>query len=210
MANPPARSNDGRRPAAAGIRAAPRRAGVRGCVETRAFAEAPVGASPGPTPFGAELDAGGRYILSQGNIGPNRAAVPDGSTAASLTFTSAGAANVITGAAPTTETAACWVQVTPDGRHAYTTNTGSGTITGFAIGTDGMLTRLTADGRTGVTGTGTQPLDMAYADGYLYAVTAGDGGIHGFHVESDGSLTPLATGSVAGALPVSVTGLAAF
>jgi 6-phosphogluconolactonase len=165
-------------------------------------------ASPGPTPFGADFDASGRYILSEGNIGPGRAAVPNGSTASSLIFTGAGATSVITDSAPTTETAACWIQITQDGRFAYTTNTGSGSITGFRIGSDGMLTLLTPDGQTGVTGPNTQPLDMASADGYLYALTPGDGGIHAFSVNNDGSLTALP--NVTGMLPISVTGLAAF
>jgi 6-phosphogluconolactonase len=166
--------------------------------------------SPGPTPFGADFDAGGRYILSIGNIGPNRAAVPDGSAAGSLTFPSATMATVISGSVPTTETAACWVQITPDGRFAYTTNTGSGSITGYSISTTGALTRLTADGRTGDTGANSMPLDMAYAGGYLYALTSGDRGIDVFRVNNDGSLTAMAGAGVAGVFPVSVTGLAAF
>jgi 6-phosphogluconolactonase len=166
-------------------------------------------ASPGPTPFGADFDPAGRYILSEGNIGPGRAAVPDGSLAGSLTFAGT-AATVISAAVPTTETAACWVQITPDGRYAYTTNTGSGSITGFSIGNDGALARLTADGKTGVTGPNTQPLDMAYADGYLYAVTPGDGGIHVFRVNGNGSLTDQPNAGVTGVLPIAVTGLAAF
>jgi 6-phosphogluconolactonase len=166
--------------------------------------------SPGPTPFGADFDAAGRYVLSQGNIGPNRSAVPDGSSASSLTVGTSAAASILTNSIPTTETAACWVQITPDGRFAYTTNTGSGSITGFAINGAGVLTSLTADGKTGVTGTGTQPLDMAYAGGYLYALTAGDRGIHVFRVGADGSLTAMAAAGVTGDLPVSVTGLAAM
>lgn len=164
-------------------------------------------ASPGPTPFGADFDPSGRYILSIGNIGPNRAAVMDGSSAGSLSVAPTGA-TAISASVPTTETAACWVQITPDGRFAYTTNTGSGSITGFSIGTTGTLTRLTASGQTGSTGAMSQPLDMAYADGYLYALTAGDRGIHAFRVNNDGSLT--AAGSITGVFPVSVTGLAAF
>lgn len=166
--------------------------------------------SAAPTPFGADFDASGHYILSEGNIGPNRAAVPDGSYAGSLTFGATTAPSVVTPAEPTTETAACWVQITADGHYAYTTNTGSGSITGFNIGGSGQLTRLTADGKTGVTGANTQPLDMAEADGYLYAVTPGDGGIHGFDVASNGSLTPLSGGTVTGVLPISVAGLAAY
>ena len=167
-------------------------------------------ASPGPTPFGADFDAAGRYILSIGNIGPNRAAVPDGSSAGSLTFPTSGSATVISASVPTTETAACWVQITPDGRYAYTTNTGSGTISGFRIGASGTLSALTADGRTGVTGMMTQPLDMAYAGGYLYALTSGDRGIHVFRVGDDGSLAAQTALNLTGVFPVSVTGLAAF
>ena len=167
--------------------------------------------SPGPTPFGADFDdATGRYILSLGNIGPNRAAVMDGSSAGSLAFPNATSATVASASVQTTETAACWVQITPDGRYAYTTNTGSGSITGFSIGSGGTLSRLTADGRTGVTGAGSQPLDMAYADGYLYALTAGDRGIHVFRVGSDGALAALPAMDVTGVFPVSVTGLAAY
>jgi 6-phosphogluconolactonase len=163
--------------------------------------------SPGPTPFGADFDPAGRYILSIGNIGPNRMAVPDGSAAGSLSLTSS-MASVISASVPTTETAACWIQITPDGRFAYTTNTGSGSITGFSIGSSGALTRLTGDGMTGVTGAMSQPLDMAYADGYLYALTAGSRGIHAFAVQADGSLTPHS--SLTQMFPVSVTGLAAY
>lgn len=131
----------------------------------------------------------------------------DGSAVGSLSISPTGAA-AITGSVPTTETAACWIQITPDGRFAYTTNTGSGTITGYSIAATGALTRLTAGGQSGSTGMNTQPLDMAYADGYLYALTAGDRGIHAFHVAADGTLMP--SGSITGVFPVSVTGLAAF
>lgn len=167
-------------------------------------------ASPGPTPFGAEFDGSGRYILSLANVGPGRAAVPDGSSVASLAFPSTGGATVLSGPVPTTETAACWIEITPNGRWVYTTNTASGTITGFEIGPGGALTRVTPDGRTAVTGPGTDPLEMAFAGRYLYALTAGDRGIHAFRVERDGSLTPRPEVDVAGMFPESVTGLAAF
>jgi hypothetical protein len=61
-----------------------------------------------------------------------------------------------------------------------------------------------------VTGSGTQPLDMAYADGFLYALTPGDGGIHAFSAEDDGRLVILPNSGIRGMLPVSVTGLAAY
>ncbi|MFL5386488.1 MAG: lactonase family protein [Longimicrobiaceae bacterium] len=168
-----------------------------------------VGAS-GPTPFGADFAPSGPYIVSLGNIGPNRMAVPDGSGAGSLVFTAPTTPSTVSGFVPTTETAACWVQITPDGRFAYTTNTASGSITGFSIATNGALTPLTGDGKTGVTGPNTQPLDMAFADGYLYALTAGDRGVHVFRVSSNGALTARNELDVIGFFPVSVTGLAAY
>lgn len=166
-------------------------------------------AAPGPTPFGADFDPAGRYILSEGNVMPGRMAVPDGSSVSSATV-AAGGVSVITDSAPTTETAACWIQITPDGRFAYTTNTGSSSITGFSIAANGALARLTPDGKTGTTPPMSQPLDMAYADGYLYALTPGDGGIHAFRVNADGTLTAQPSADVTGVLPISVTGLAAY
>ena len=165
--------------------------------------------SPGPTPFGADFDARGHYILSIGNIGPNRAAVPDGSSVASMTFAGV-TPTVVGGLVPTTETAACWVQITEDGRFAYITNTGSGSISGFRIAVNGTLTPVTPDGKTASTGAMSQPLDMAFADAYLYALTSGDRGIRGFRAASDGSLTPVPGAEMSGVFPVSVTGLAAY
>jgi hypothetical protein len=50
---------------------------------------------------------------------------------------------------PTTETAACWAVVTRNGQYAYVTNAGSGTVSGYSVGSDGSLTLLDADGVTG-------------------------------------------------------------
>ena len=73
----------------------------------------------------------------------------------------------------TTETAACWVVVTKDGRYTYTTNTGSNSISGYAIGRDGSLTLLDADGRTAVTGAG--PIDAALSRESRFLYTLNDG-----------------------------------
>ena len=128
-----------------------------------------------------------------------------------MTMTFAGVTpSVVGGLVPTTETAACWVQITPDGRFAYVTNTGSGSITGFRIAANGALTSLTPGGKTATTGAMSQPLDMAYADGYLYALTPGDRGIHAFRVQNDGSLVPQTGADLTGVFPISVTGLAAY
>ena len=73
--------------------------------------------------------------------------------------------------------------------------------------TFGSLALLTADGRTGVTGPGTSPVDMALSNShYLYVVTSASHGISAFEVQEDGSLTP--AGSISG-LPVGAVGIAA-
>jgi 6-phosphogluconolactonase len=96
--------------------------------------------------------------------------------------------------------------VTKDGRFAYTTNTGSASISGSRIGHGGELTLLDADGVTGVTGPG--PIDMALTRGgrFLYLLNSGNGTISGFQVGADGSLTSI--GGVSG-LPARANGLAA-
>ena len=63
----------------------------------------------------------------------------------------------ISGSVPTTETAACWVAISGDGRYAYVTNTASNTISGYAVSPRGELSLLVADGISGTTGAG--PVD---------------------------------------------------
>ena len=51
-----------------------------------------------------------------------------------------GALHVITGSLTDGGKAACWIAVTQNGRYAYTTNTGTGTISGFKIAHNGSPT----------------------------------------------------------------------
>jgi 6-phosphogluconolactonase (cycloisomerase 2 family) len=97
--------------------------------------------------------------------------------------------------------------VTANGRFAYTSNTGSGSISGYAVA-QGGLTLLDADGLTGITGPGTAPIDLALSRNsrYLYALNSGNQTIAAFAVGADGSLT--AIGAVSG-LPASANGLTA-
>ena len=105
----------------------------------------------------------------------------------------------------TTQTAACWVVISKNGRYAYDTNTGSSSISSFRIGRDGSLTLL--DAQAGLTGSGSRPSDMALTrDGrYLLALSGGTNTISGFVVQADGSLVPLGAVNV----PAGSVGLAA-
>jgi 6-phosphogluconolactonase len=155
--------------------------------------------SAGQTPFGFAFDRRGHLIVSEAFGG-----APDASVLSSYEVSRGGAISVIDPNVATTETAACWVVVTKDGRFTYTTNTGSNSISGYSIGRDGSLTLLDADGKTAVTGTA--PIDMALSRSsrFLYALSAGE--IGGFSVNPDGSLDSL--GAVGG-LPPAASGLAA-
>jgi len=159
-------------------------------------------ASAGLTPFGFGFGKRGQLIVSEAGGGA------DGSTVSSYRVDDDGSLHLVSGAVPTTETAACWISVTNDGRFAYSTNGGSGTVSGFRVGFDGMLTLLDADGVTANTGAGSVPLDMDLSDNgrFLYTLNSGTGTIGAFRVNADGSLlaVPFAPG-----LPAGANGLAA-
>ena len=156
-------------------------------------------ASSGATPFGFGFDERDHLIVSEAFGGAT-----DQSAVSSYEVDDE-ELEPITASAGTTETAACWIVVTDNGRFTYTTNTGSGSISGYRVDRDGELTLLDADGRTGVTGAG--PIDMALSRGsrFLYSLNSGDGTISGFRVGADGSLTPI--GGATG-VPGGATGLA--
>jgi 6-phosphogluconolactonase len=158
--------------------------------------------SSGTTPFGFAIGKRDHLFVSEAFGG-----APDASALSSYDIDRDGALATISPSIATTETAACWVVVTPNGRFAYVTNTGSGSISGYAIDFDGTVELLDADGRTGVTGDGSTPIDMAITDdgGVLYSLNPGNGTIGVFRILRDGSLRarPFASG-----LPASANGLA--
>ncbi len=141
-----------------------------------------------PTPFGFAFDRANRLILSQAAGG-----IPDGSAVSSYEFDDEGELNVITDSAGTTESAACWIAITRNGRFAYTTNTGSGSVSGYRIHRrSGELEILDDDGLTAVTGTGSSPLDAdVVRNRFLYVLSRGIGEVSAFEIGRDGALTAL-------------------
>lgn len=159
--------------------------------------------SEGAEPFGFDFAPDGTLVTSEaGNH------VEDVSFASSYRFGPGGDLQTVSGAVSTTETAACWTVVTPDGRFAYVTNTPDHSISGFGLADDGALTMLDANGVTAATGAGSLPLDLdSSADSrFLYVLMAGTDAIRVYEIGSDGSLTarPGVTG-----LPVAANGLVA-
>lgn len=159
--------------------------------------------SSGATPFGFGFTNSGTLVVSEAFGGAANA-----SALSSYGANGSGTWSAISASVATTETAACWIVVTNSGRYAYTTNAGSGTISGFSI-QQGTLTRLDASGVTGTIGAGSGPSDMALSrdSRFLYARAGGTNQISAFSVGADGSLTAL-SGWVGG-LPAGWNGLAA-
>ena len=157
--------------------------------------------SAGETPFGFAFDARGRAFVSEAFGGR-----PGESAVSSYALLAGGGVSPISPAVGTGQTAACWVVVTADGRFAYTTNTGSDSITGYRIAKGGEITLLDKDGVTGSTGDG--PTDMALSrDGaVLYALNGAEGSISAFAIDRRGGLDALGTAN--GLSPGAVTGLA--
>lgn len=117
-----------------------------------------------------------------------------------------GTLTTVVNSAPTSQQAACWVEVTPDGAFAYVTNTASGTVTGFRILTDGSLERISAV--TADLGDGSVPLDMTVTGPFLYVQARGNRAIEGFAIDADGGLTKVQGAAME--LPSGVVGLASF
>lgn len=157
-------------------------------------------ASNGQTPFGFGV-RGSVMIVSEAFGG-----APDASALSSYEIGTTGALRVLSPSVGTTETAACWVVITNDGRFAYTSNTGSATISGYGI-QGGHLSLLDSDGVTTTTDAGPIDLALTMNSRYLYSLNAASNTIQGFAVGPNGELT-LAPGAAAG-LPVGTNGLAA-
>ena len=121
--------------------------------------------SAGPTPFGFAFGKRDQLFVSEAFGGAENA-----SATSSYDIDRNGVLTAISPSVGTNQTAACWVVVTPNGRFAYVTNTGSGSISGYSIDFDGMIELLDADGRTAVTGDGSAPIDLALTDSgrFLY------------------------------------------
>lgn len=159
--------------------------------------------SNGQTPFGFAFGKRDQLFVSEAFGGAENA-----SAVSSYDVDRRGDLTTISASVGTNQTAACWVVVAPNGRFAYVTNTGSGSISGYAINFDGRIELLDPDGRTADTGAGSTPIDMAITDSgrFLYSLNAGTNSIGVFRVRSDGSLRPLQFTS---GLPAGANGLAA-
>lgn len=145
--------------------------------------------SAGTTPFGFSFGRRDLLLVSEAQAG-----APDAGSVSSYRVAEDGALTLITRSAGTTESATCWVAVSTDGRFAYVTNTGSESISALNVGFLGNLALRDDGGKSGNTGPGSAPIDLALSnDGLnLYALDNALGSISAFRVnERTGALDAL-------------------
>ncbi len=157
--------------------------------------------SAGQTPFGFMFDKRGHMIVTEAFGG-----APHASAVTSYDVSETGHLTAITSSLGTTQTSACWMVVTGDGKYGYTANTPASTLTGVRILRDGRLELMYPV--AGSLPPGSAPIDMAVTNNnrYLYSVNSGTGSIGMFRIAPDGSLSALGT---MGGLPTSIAGIAA-
>lgn len=158
--------------------------------------------STGKTPYGFDFTANGTLIVTEAFGGDIGAAA-----ASSYSLTDAGTLAPLSGSVGDTRSEVCWAAVTKDGRYAFVTNFGDGTISSYAIGDDGTLAlqdAVAASTRLGQKGIRDEAITR---DGrYLYAIDADAQRVFGWTVGAAGELMQI--GAFDG-VPETVAGLAA-
>lgn len=167
-----------------------------------------VSSSAGRLPFAFRFVDG--YLVVVEIFGRSPSPSPSGASAVSSYALGAdGRLRTITASLPTGRTALCWIDAI--GRHAWGTNTGDNTLTGFQVNRRGRVTLIGARGVAADLGSRRLPLEIAVtADGrYLYTLNAGTGTVGMFRILPNRRLKSL--GEAPG-MPVlnGVQGLAAW
>ena len=161
-------------------------------------------ASNNQTPFGFSFGRGRTVVVSEAVGG-----APGASTLSSYHVidedADSGDLKTISKSVPDTQTAACWVVITGNGKAAFTSNTGSGTISSFDVAPRGKLS-LAASVAADL-GAGSGPVDMALSrgSGFLYVLNSGFGTVTGFRVRGN----HLIQVTNPGGLPATIQGIAA-
>jgi 6-phosphogluconolactonase (cycloisomerase 2 family) len=111
------------------------------------------------------------------------------STVSSYSVQGGGALGSISAAVPNSQTAACWIAVTPNRRYVYVSNTESGQVSSYRLRPDGSIELLESTASN--TPAASSPIDLAVSrDGQnLYVHQAGRQAIAVFGIEADGQLT---------------------
>jgi 6-phosphogluconolactonase len=158
--------------------------------------------SSGATPYGFGLRADGVLVVTEA-----AGAQAGKASASSYKLGELARLAPVSGAVGSTRSEVCWAVISKDGRTAFVTNFGDGTISTYAIGTDGSIelreavAARTVDGMPGIRD------EALSSDGeYLYALHADTGRVFGWKVGAGGELAPVGS---ANGLPLTAAGLAA-
>jgi 6-phosphogluconolactonase (cycloisomerase 2 family) len=158
-------------------------------------------ASAGATPYGFDF-AGDALVVTEAFGGAAGAAA-----ASSYTVSGAGRLAHVSGSVADTRSEVCWAVISRDGRYAFVTNFGDGTISSYRVGPDGeleLLEAVAASTRMGEKGVRDEALTP---DGrFLYAIDADAQRVFAWKVGGAGELSPVGE---LGGLPETVAGLAA-
>jgi 6-phosphogluconolactonase len=154
--------------------------------------------SNGITPFGFAFTKDNTAIVAEAFDGESgRAAVSSYNLLGS-------ALGLVSASVPNKQTATCWVAITADGRYAFTSNTGSNTISSYQIQTDGTVDVLQPGAIDN--GPGSAPIDLALTGQHLFVHLAGNRALSAFRILSGGQLQGI---TVIGGLPFGAQGIAA-
>ncbi len=154
------------------------------------------------TPFGFAFNNAGTLVVSEAFGG-----ALNQSAASSYSAADDGTLTVISGSVSNSQTASCWVVIPTNGKLAFVSNTGSGTISSYFINPmNGSLTLLNSVAAS--TGMGSAPIDMTLSvnSRILFVLLAGTQSVASFRIGGGGSLTLIDT---AGGLPLGAQGIAA-
>lgn len=162
-----------------------------------------VTASPGQTPFGFAFNRRNRLVVTEAVGG-----APGASSVSSYRFSEQAPAQprVVSASVADQQAAACWVSITPNGKWAYVSNTGSGNVSSYRVDRSGQIDLV--DAVAGQTGTGSAPADSAisFNGRHLYVRNGGTRTISSFSIGFGGSLDAKSTATD---LPAFAVGLAA-
>jgi 6-phosphogluconolactonase (cycloisomerase 2 family) len=156
-----------------------------------------------PTPLAVDFGRHNLVAITEGNDTGHRVGSPNGATLSTYRMTDDGGLVPISRAVNVNKTGTCWVRFSPDGRFAFTGDTGSGTVSSFAVSRNGKVTLL---GSADTGGLASVPIDLGITrDGkFLYVLASFSGEVRGFRIRPDGSLTPV---GIAGGLPITIQGI---
>jgi 6-phosphogluconolactonase len=132
---------------------------------------------------------------------------PGAAAASSYSLTAPGRLAAVSASVGNTRSEVCWAVVTTDGRFAFVTNFGDGTISSYAIAGDGSIElHNPIAGETRLGEKGIRDVAITRDGRYLYAIDTTAQRVCGWNVSSSGTLVSI--GAFEG-VPDTVAGLAA-